>query len=109
MAEGAFDLQRINVERRMQKTGEKPRILCSAASPESAADPNAGAADSRFRWLGEAFSRGVTVYLAQKTTVYRQVYRRNAVTLTGFGETTVDGRLAKSRIISTAYSRPETC
>ena len=48
MAEVAFDLQRINVERRMQKTGEKPRILRSAVSPGIAADPNAGAADSRF-------------------------------------------------------------
>ena len=46
--------------------------------------------------VGRHFSRGVTVYLVQKTTVYRQVYRHNAVALGGFGETTVDSRLAKS-------------
>ena len=57
---------------------------------------------------GRRFPGSVTVYLAQKTTVYRQVYRHNAVYLAAFGETTVDGRLAKSRITSMAYGRPET-
>jgi hypothetical protein len=57
---------------------------------------------------GRRFSGGVMVYLAQKTTVYRQVYRHTTVVLVGFGETAVDSHLAKNRVISTAYSHPET-
>jgi hypothetical protein len=54
---------------------------------------------------GRRFSGDVTAYFVQKTIVYRH----NAVVLAGFGETTVDSRLAKNRFISMAYSRPETC
>ncbi len=36
---------------------------------------------------GRRFSGGVTVYLAQKTTVYRQVYRHETVDLAGRSET----------------------
>lgn len=57
VADVAFNMQFFNVERHTKKTGEKPRILCSAASPAIAADPNTGAADSRFGCLVEALFR----------------------------------------------------
>ena len=58
--------------------------------------------------LKRPISGGVTVYLSRKSTVYRKVYRHQTVDLAGLGETMVDSRLAKNRIISMIYSRPET-
>jgi hypothetical protein len=58
--------------------------------------------------LKSAISGWVTVYLPWKSTVYRQVYRHPTVAIASFSETMVDSRLAKNRIISMIYSRPET-
>ena len=71
------------------------------------ADPNAGAAGSRFQCAAEAKSRGVTVYELQKSAVYRRKYRHKIVAVASFSETTVDSRSAKNRIISMIYSHPE--
>ena len=41
----------------------------------------------------------MTVYLVQKSTVYRQVYRHNAVDLAGFDETIIDSRFSKTELL----------
>jgi hypothetical protein len=57
---------------------------------------------------GRRFSGGVTVYLVQKTTVYRQVYRHDAVDLAGRSESTLYTDFLKTPVISMGYGRPKT-
>ena len=71
-------------------------------------DPNTSKADSHFQPAETSNSRVVTVYEPQKTTVYRQKYRRQIMAVASSGETTIDGQIAKNQIISTIYSHPET-
>jgi hypothetical protein len=54
---------------------------------------------------GRRFSGGVTVYLAQKTTVYRH----ETVDLAGRSETAVHADFLEMSVISTDFGRPETC
>lgn len=53
------------------ESGEKSRIFCSARFLGIGADPNAGEADNQVGCIVEAFLGSVTVYLVQKTPVYR--------------------------------------
>lgn len=50
----------------------------------------------------------VTVYLPPKSAVYRQVYRHEMLADGRIGETMIDSRIVKSRVISMAYGHPGT-
>lgn len=75
---------------------------------EGAVIPMRALQGAAFRLSKRLISGDVTVYLPQKSTVYRQVYRHVVADFGDSDETIVDGRSAKNRITSMPYSHPET-